>query len=64
LHASLGRIASDGPILSFDSRDLLEITLQSAPESYLVPAHIWTPWFAALGSQPGFDYIRSLKSIG
>jgi uncharacterized protein (TIGR00375 family) len=62
LAAALGRIgniASDGrPILGLDSRDLLEITLQSGPESYLVPAHIWTPWFAALGSQSGFDSIE------
>jgi uncharacterized protein (TIGR00375 family) len=62
LAASLGRIgniASDGrPILGLDSRDLLEIALSSAPDSYLVPAHIWTPWFAALGSQSGFDSIR------
>jgi DNA helicase-2/ATP-dependent DNA helicase PcrA len=62
LAASLGRIgniASDGrPILGLDSRDLLEIALASAPDSYLVPAHIWTPWFAALGSQSGFDSIR------
>jgi DNA helicase II / ATP-dependent DNA helicase PcrA len=61
LAASLGRIgniASDGrPILGLDSRDLLEITLESGPHSYLVPAHIWTPWFAALGSQSGFDSI-------
>ena len=27
------------------------------PDAYLVPAHIWTPWFAALGSQSGFDSI-------
>jgi PHP family Zn ribbon phosphoesterase len=62
LAASLGRIgniASDGrPILGLDSRDLLEIALQSSEDSYLVPAHIWTPWFAALGSQSGFDSIR------
>jgi PHP family Zn ribbon phosphoesterase len=61
LAASLGRIgniASDGrPILGLDSRDLLEITLESGQHSYLVPAHIWTPWFAALGSQSGFDSI-------
>ena len=61
LAASLGRIgniASDGrPILGLDSRDLLEVALQSGPGSYLVPAHIWTPWFAALGSQSGFDSI-------
>ena len=54
----IGNIASDGrPILGLDSRDLLEIALDSAPDSYLVPAHIWTPWFAALGSQSGFDSI-------
>lgn len=56
--ARIGNIASDGrPILGLDSRDLLEIALESGPESYLVPAHIWTPWFAALGSQSGFDSI-------
>jgi uncharacterized protein (TIGR00375 family) len=63
LAASLGRvgnIASDGrPILGLDSRDLLEITLESGPDSYLVPAHIWTPWFAVLGSQSGFDSIAA-----
>lgn len=62
LAASLGRIgniASDGrPILGLDSRDLLEIALESGPHSYLVPAHIWTPWFAVLGSQSGFDSIE------
>ena len=56
--ARIGNIASDGrPILGLDSRDLLEIALESGPGAYLVPAHIWTPWFAALGSQSGFDSI-------
>ena len=56
--ARIGNIASDGrPILGLDSRNLLEITLESSPDAYLVPAHIWTPWFAALGSQSGFDSI-------
>jgi DNA helicase-2/ATP-dependent DNA helicase PcrA len=56
--ARIGNIASDGrPILGLDSRDLLEIALESGPDAYLVPAHIWTPWFAALGSQSGFDSI-------
>ncbi|SHN44609.1 UvrD-helicase domain-containing protein [Cryptosporangium aurantiacum] len=56
--ARIGNIASDGrPILGLDSRDLLEITLESSPDGYLVPAHIWTPWFAALGSKSGFDAI-------
>src|SRR5262245_57132319 len=55
----IGNIASDGrPILGLDSRNLLEIALESDPGSYLVPAHMWTPWFAVLGSQSGFDTIE------
>ena len=26
--------------------------------SYLIPAHIWTPWFSALGSKGGFDRME------
>ena len=56
--ARIGNIASDGrPILGLDSRHLLEIALESAPGAYLVPAHIWTPWFAVLGSRSGFDSV-------
>ncbi|MBW4703894.1 UvrD-helicase domain-containing protein [Micromonospora sp. RL09-050-HVF-A] len=54
----IGNLGSDGrPILGLDSRDLLEITLDASPDGYLVPAHIWTPWFSALGSKSGFDAI-------
>ncbi|MDV6013924.1 UvrD-helicase domain-containing protein [Haloechinothrix sp. LS1_15] len=54
----IGNLGSDGrPIVGLDSRDLLEITLESGEGSYLVPAHIWTPWFAVLGSKSGFDRI-------
>jgi DNA helicase II / ATP-dependent DNA helicase PcrA len=56
--ARVGNLAADGrPILGLDSRDLLEITLQSGDGCYLVPAHAWTPWFAVLGSQSGFDRV-------
>ncbi|GLZ34474.1 DNA helicase [Lentzea sp. NBRC 105346] len=55
--AKIGNIGSDGrPILGLDSRDLLEITLEHG--GYLVPAHVWTPWFAVLGSKSGFDAIE------
>jgi DNA helicase-2/ATP-dependent DNA helicase PcrA len=54
----VGNLASDGrPILGLDSRDLLEITLSGGDGCYLVPAHAWTPWFAVLGSQSGFDRV-------
>ncbi|MDR3124289.1 MAG: UvrD-helicase domain-containing protein [Endomicrobium sp.] len=57
--STVGNIASDGrPILGLDSRDLLEITLESGEGSYIVPAHIWTPWFSILGSKSGFDSIQ------
>ena len=56
--SKIGNLKSDGrPILGLDSRHLLEVILESGPGSYLVPAHIWTPWFAALGSKSGFDAI-------
>ena len=57
--ASIGNIVSDGrPILGLDSRDLLEILLEEAPDGFLVPAHIWTPWFSLFGSKSGFDSLE------
>ncbi len=53
---AIGNINSDGrPILGLDSYDLLKITLDADPKNIFVPAHIWTPWFSALGSMGGFD---------
>jgi DNA helicase-2/ATP-dependent DNA helicase PcrA len=54
--ARIGNLASDGrPILGLNSRDLLEICLSGGDGCYLVPAHIWTPWFSVFGSKSGFD---------
>jgi len=54
----IGNITSDGrPILGLDSRDLLEMALNASDRIFFVPAHIWTPWFSALGSKSGFDTI-------
>ncbi len=55
---AIGNIRSDGrPILGLDSRHLLEIVLEAGEGCYLVPAHIWTPWFSVLGSKSGFDNV-------
>jgi DNA helicase-2/ATP-dependent DNA helicase PcrA len=54
----IGNIKSDGrPILGLDARDLLEILLDTSEHAFLIPAHIWTPWFSVLGSKSGFDSI-------
>lgn len=56
---ALGNIKSDGrPILGLDSRNLLETVLESGEGSFIIPAHIWTPWFSVLGSKSGFDSIE------
>jgi DNA helicase-2/ATP-dependent DNA helicase PcrA len=55
----IGNIRSDGrPILGLPSRDLLEIILGIDPACYLIPAHIWTPWFSLLGSKSGYDSVE------
>lgn len=55
----IGNIHSDGrPILGLDSRDLLEMMLDIAPEGIFIPAHIWTPHFSVLGEKSGFDSIE------
>jgi len=57
--SAVGNLKSDGrPILGLDSHDLLEITLEADPSAILIPAHIWTPWFSALGSKSGFNSIE------
>lgn len=57
--ATIGNLGSDGrPILGLDSRHLLEITLEAGEGNYLVPAHVWTPWFSVLGSKAGFDAVE------
>lgn len=55
----IGNIRADGrPILGLDSRDLLEIALETDAACHFIPAHIWTPWFAMLGSMSGFDSVE------
>lgn len=55
----IGNIRSDGrPILGLDSRNLLEIALESCSDTFFFPAHIWTPHFSALGAFSQFESIE------
>jgi uncharacterized protein (TIGR00375 family) len=57
--SAIGNIASDGrPILGLDPKDLLSIVLETSPGGFLIPAHIWTPWFSIFGSRSGFDKME------
>ncbi|CAM2058018.1 UvrD/REP helicase [Desulfovibrionales bacterium] len=55
----IGNLTADGrPILGLNSRHLLEIVLETDPLAFLIPAHIWTPWFSLFGSRSGFDTVE------
>lgn len=57
--AQVGNLESDGrPILGLDAKNLLEMVLETGPNAFLVPAHIWTPWFSLFGSKSGFDSME------
>lgn len=52
-------LKADGrPILGIDSEELVRLLLDADPNSLLIPAHAWTPWFAVFGSQSGFDSLE------
>lgn len=52
-------LAADGrPIVGIPSDELLEIALGIDENMLLIPAHIWTPWFALFGSKSGFNSIE------
>jgi len=55
----IGNIKSDGrPILGLDAKELARIVLGIDEKCMIIPAHIWTPWFAMFGSKSGFDSIE------
>ena len=56
---SIGNIKADGrPILGLDVEELTKRVLDIHKDSFLIPAHAWTPWFAVFGSKSGFDSLE------
>ena len=54
-----GNIKSDGrPILGLDAEELAKIVFSVNPETVIIPAHAWTPWFSLFGSMSGFDSLE------
>lgn len=55
----IGNLKADGrPILGLDAKELAKIALDADENCLVVPAHIWTPWFAVFGSKSGFDSLE------
>lgn len=49
-------VRSDGrPIMGLHADELTKIVMDANPNSMVIPAHIWTPWFSVFGSNSGFD---------
>jgi uncharacterized protein (TIGR00375 family) len=54
-----GNLGSDGrPLLEMTAAQLVEEVMSVSDENFVFPAHIWTPWFSALGAFSGFDSIE------
>jgi len=55
----IGNLYADGrPILGISAKELTEIVLGISTDCFIVPAHVWTPWFSLFGANSGFDDIR------
>ncbi|MFQ5988642.1 MAG: endonuclease Q family protein [Candidatus Methylomirabilales bacterium] len=57
--ARRGNLLADGrPTFGFSVKELCRIVFDLSPDSVLIPAHAWTPWFSVFGSQSGFDSLQ------
>jgi len=54
-----GRIDYDGrPIFGMNCPDFVDMMRGIDEDIEVIPAHIWTPWFALFGSNSGFDTVK------
>ncbi len=57
--AGMGNIESDGrPIFGFPVKELVRLVMDISPRCFVIPAHIWTPWFSLFGAKSGFDSVE------
>lgn len=55
----IGNLKSDGrPILGLDAKELANIVLHTSRDCFIIPAHIYTPWFSLFGANSGFDSLE------
>lgn len=54
-----GSLTADGrPMLDLECDKMAKAILDIDPDIFIVPGHIWTPWFSLFGSRSGFDRIE------
>lgn len=54
-----GRLDYDGrPIFKITSEELVRDLRAISQDIEVIPAHIWTPWFAMFGSKSGYDSFK------
>ncbi len=54
-----GDLSIDGrPTLKVSSPELVEILMEVSREILVIPAHVWTSWFGALGEFSGFNSLE------
>ena len=51
-------LADGRPILGLSSRDLVDLVMTIDENCLVIPAHVWTPYFALYGSKSGFDSLE------
>lgn len=54
-----GELSIDGrPILPLNCIELTKLIKEVTPNTFIFPAHLWTPWFGIFGSVTGFDSLE------